>query len=106
MLHADNWRIREKIKLYNWRYYLQMNLAKKISILLLVLIIASSCSRKRAPSKGCDCPGGHGMLMEKTPLKLRLPYTLKTVVSPPDFLGIFATRHSELVSESFIEMLK
>ncbi len=42
-----------------------MNGLKKISILLLVLVITSSCSRKRAPSKGCDCPGGHGMLKEK-----------------------------------------
>ncbi len=42
-----------------------MSIVKKISILLLVLAIASSCSRKRAPSKGCDCPGGHGMLQEK-----------------------------------------
>lgn len=38
-------------------------LCGKIFILLALTIIISSCSRKRAPSKGCDCP--HGMLKEK-----------------------------------------
>lgn len=38
----------------------------KIFLLLALAIIISSCSRKRAPSKGCDCPGGHGMIKEKS----------------------------------------
>ncbi len=25
----------------------------------------ASCHPKRMPSRGCDCPGGHGMLHEK-----------------------------------------
>jgi len=41
-------------------------LCGKIFLLLALTIIITSCSRKRAPSKGCDCPGGHGMLKEKS----------------------------------------
>ncbi len=89
MLPAGNWQIKKKIKLYNWRLN-SMNfnrkerevfrkensqentnslraflcaLCGKIFLLLALAIITTSCSRKRAPSKGCDCP--HGMLKEK-----------------------------------------
>jgi hypothetical protein len=78
MLPADNWQIKKKIKLYNWRYIIvackgaknakciiEMNIIKGILLVLLLAGFTSSCSRKRAPSKGCDCPGGHGMLKEK-----------------------------------------
>lgn len=33
-------------------------LCGKIFLLVALTIIISSCSRRRAPSKGCDCPGG------------------------------------------------
>jgi hypothetical protein len=37
-------------------------LCGKIFLLVALTFIISSCSRKRAPGKGCDCP--HGMLKE------------------------------------------
>ncbi len=41
-------------------------LCGKIFLLLAFAIIITSCSRKRAPAKGCDCPGGgHGMIEQK-----------------------------------------
>jgi hypothetical protein len=91
MLPADNWQIREKIKLYNWRLnsmiiYRRVRrdlrransqenslrplraflcaLCGKIFLLLALTIIITSCSRKRAPSKGCDCPGGNRMIIK------------------------------------------
>lgn len=28
--------------------------------------LIAACHPKRAPSRGCDCPGGHGMIKEKS----------------------------------------
>jgi len=42
-----------------------MNVAKKIILLLLLAGFTISCSPKRAPSRGCDCPSGHGMIEKK-----------------------------------------
>ncbi len=50
------------------RDFIGCSLCGKTLLLFALVIIISSCSRKRAPAKGCDCPGGHGMLKEnKTP---------------------------------------
>ncbi len=107
MLPADNWQIREKIKLYNWRLN-SMNfnrkerkvirkvnsqensqrplraflcaLCGKIFLLLALIIIITSCSRKRAPGKGCDCP--HGMLKEENSAEYAAAIYLKSGSKP------------------------
>lgn|GEM_PF-2966412 len=45
-------------------------LCGKIFLLLALTVLVASCHPKRAPSRGCDCPGGgHGMLREKKTLE-------------------------------------
>ena len=59
-----------------------MNILKGIIIVLLLAGFTTSCSRKRAPSKGCDCPGGHGMLKEKNTSERAAAIYLKSGSKP------------------------
>lgn len=61
---------------------IEMNILKGIILLLLLAGFTTSCSRKRAPSKGCDCPGGHGMLMEKNTSERAAAIYLKSGSKP------------------------
>lgn len=53
-------------------------LCGKIFLIVAIIFIVSSCSRKRAPSKGCDCPGGRGMLEEKNTIEASAAIYLKS----------------------------
>lgn len=109
MLPVVNWQTKKKIKLYNWRLNnMTLNrkereafrkensqettnsqrtlldflceLCGKIFLLVALTFIISSCSRKRAPSKGCDCP--HGMLNEKNSAEPAAAIYLKSGSKP------------------------
>jgi hypothetical protein len=57
-----------------------MNILKGIIVLLLLAGFTTSCSRKRAPSKGCDCP--HGMLKEEISAEYAAAIYLKSGSKP------------------------